>query len=203
MSEHYFTNQPSAKHKPFVFRATLRDKEYLFETDAGVFSRTEIDLGSKILIESLPAELGNTVLDLGCGYGPIGMVAANLVNPTGHVYLVDINERAVELANKNIRTNGIPNANALVSNGLQELADLKFDYVLTNPPIRAGKKVIYSMLADAYAALNQGGCLFVVIRTKQGAKSLESYLNEIGANCSTIQKKYGFRVFKCCKHPST
>lgn len=202
MTEHYFSNQPSAKHKPLTFQATLRNKEYLFETDAGVFSRTEIDLGSQILIESLPAQLGNTVLDLGCGYGPIGMVAASLVNSSGQVYLVDINERAVELANRNIKANGIMNAQALVSDGLQELADVKFDNILTNPPIRAGKKVVYSMLKDAYAALNQGGCLFVVIRTKQGAKSLEKHLTEIGAICSTIQKKHGFRVYKCCKHSS-
>lgn len=203
MSEHYFTSQPRAEHKPLCFKATLRDREYTFHTDAGVFSKDEIDLGSKILIESLPANLGETVLDLGCGYGPVGMVAASLVNDHGRVYLVDVNERAVDLANKNIKANKISNAQASVSDGLQNLAGYKFDNIITNPPIRAGKKVIYPMLADAYDALKPGGCLFVVIRTKQGAKSLESHLQGLSGDCSTIQKKSGFRVLKCCKPPST
>ena len=95
--------------------------------------------------------------------------------------------------------NAIKNAQVLVSDGLEAVANLKFDWVLSNPPIRAGKGVFYPLLTEAYKALNPGGCLLVVIRTKQGAKSLENYLRELAGNCETIQKKAGFRVLKCCK----
>lgn len=199
MTEHYFTNRPSAKHQPHEFAAELRGRIYLFQTDAGVFSRDEIDLGSQLLIDSLPCQPGDTVLDLGCGYGPIGMVAASLVAPSGQAYLIDVNERAVELANKNLANNGLTNAQALVSDGLEAVGHLQFDWVVSNPPIRAGKRVFYSLLTDAYRALKPNGCLLVVIRTKQGAKSLENYLRDLAGNCETIQKKAGFRVLRCCK----
>lgn len=203
MNDHYFTSRPSAEHEYREFTAELRGKSYLFTTDAGVFSKGEVDLGSRILIDALDLPEGAVVLDLGCGYGPIGMAAADLVGPTGRVYLVDVNERAVELARRNLEQNGITNAQVFLSNGLDALEGVTFDWVLSNPPIRAGKKVFYPLLAEAFAALNPGGCLVVVIRTKQGAKSLENYLADLAGNCSTIAKKSGFRVLKCCKHLST
>lgn len=199
MTDHYFTSQPSAKHQPFEFEAELRGRKFFLETDAGVFSKGEVDLGSQILIEALPCRPGSTVLDLGCGYGPIGMAAATLVGPTGQVFMVDVNERAVELARKNLAKNKIENAQALVSDGLSALPDRQFDWVLSNPPIRAGKAVIYPLLTSAFDALKAGGCLLVVIRTKQGAKSLETYLQDVTGHCETIEKKAGFRVLKCCK----
>lgn len=199
MGEHYFTNRPSTTHKPQEFTAELRGYTYLFHTDAGVFSRDEVDLGSKILIDSIPAKPGATVLDLGCGYGPIGLVAARLVGLDGFVHLVDVNERAVELAQKNIALNGVKNAEAIVSDGLTALEGQKFDLILSNPPIRTGKEVYYALLTDAYGALKPGGDLLVVIRTKQGAKSLENYLTELAGHCETVAKQSGFRVLKCEK----
>lgn len=199
MNDHYFSSQPRAEHEWIQFEEELRGKRYTFRTDAGVFSKQEIDLGSRILIDTLTLKRGDTVLDLGCGYGPIGMVAADQVAPTGQVYMVDVNERAVQLAQENLAKNGITNATVLVSNGLEKLTDLTFDWVLSNPPIRAGKQVVYSLLTDAYHALKPGGCLQVVIRTKQGAKSLAKYLSELSGQCETIEKKAGFRVLKCCK----
>lgn len=203
MSDHYFTSQPGAKHRLLEFTAKLRGQTFSFVTDAGVFSKDEVDLGSQILIDVLPCKLGDVVLDLGCGYGPIGMVAANLVGPTGKVFMVDVNERAVELATRNLMKNGIQNAKALVSDGLTALDGQTFDWVLSNPPIRAGKVVMYPLLTAAYNALNPGGCLLIVIRTKQGAKSLEAYLQELTGYCETIEKKAGFRVLKCCKQLHT
>lgn len=199
MNDHYFTSRPSAEHETIEFEAELRGKIYSFRTDSGVFSKNEVDLGSRILIDALSLLKGQTVLDLGCGYGPIGMVAAELVGSTGQVYMVDVNERALDLARENLARNRIENAQVILSDGLDSVKNLNFDWVLSNPPIRAGKKVVYALLTDAYNALKPGGCLLVVIRTKQGAKSLEAYLKDLTGNCETIKKKAGFRVLKCCK----
>lgn len=201
MNDHYFTPQPGTEHRPYEFQAELRGRTYSFQSDAGVFSKGGVDLGSRMLIDSLPLQGGEVVLDLGCGYGPIGIVAAELVGPTGQVYMVDVNERAVDLARRNVEANGITNAHVVVSNGLAALSGLSFDWVLSNPPIRAGKKVFYPMLTDAYHALKPGGCLLVVIRTKQGAKSLQAYLAELAGNCTTVAMKGGYRILQCCKHP--
>lgn len=201
MAEHYFTNKPSVEHRFKEFTEELRGRTYSFLTDSGVFSKDEVDLGSKILIETLSLQPGQTVLDLGCGYGPIGIVAATLVGEAGQVYMVDVNERACELARKNVERNGIRHAQVFVGDGVLALPeDFTCDWVLSNPPIRAGKAVYYELLTRAFSKLRPGGCLAVVIRTKQGARSLESYLSELAGNCETIEKKAGFRVLKSCKH---
>lgn len=199
MSEHYFSEKPAAEHRPLQFQAELRGRLYSFHTDAGVFSRQGIDAGSRLLIESFPGRPGDIILDLGCGYGPIGIAAADLAGPSGYVYLVDVNQRAVELAAGNLAVNGITNGEALISDGLQALPGQKFHWVLCNPPVRAGKKTVYSLLSEAFEALYPQGCLLVVIRTKQGAKSLYSFLEDLAGNCETVSKKSGFRVLKCCK----
>ncbi len=200
MNDHYFTSEPGTKHDPKEFSVQLRGKTYVFQTDAGVFSRDEVDLGTRILIDTLPLQPGQTVLDMGSGYGPIGAVAATMVGPSGKVYMIDVNHRACDLARANLVRNGIQHAQVFAGDGLQALpAGLAFDWVLSNPPIRAGKAVMYSLLTDGFHALKPGGCLLVVIRTKQGAKSLEHYLSELAGCCETIEKKAGFRVLKCCK----
>jgi len=128
MNDHYFTSKPRARHNRKEFTAELRGKTYISQTDAGVFSKDEIDLGSRILIDSLDLKQGDTVLDLGCGYGPIGIAATDLVGPSGRVYLIDVNERACELARENLAKNGIRHAEVLVSDGLGALPhDLQFD----------------------------------------------------------------------------
>lgn len=203
MSEHYFTAKPGAEHRPSDFTAELKGRTYRFVTDAGVFSKGEVDFGTRLLIDCLELRPGDVVLDLGCGYGPIGVVAGDLVGPDGRVYMVDVNERAVELAKKNLSLNGIGNAQAILSDGLSALEGLAFDWVLCNPPIRAGKKVVYPLLAAAYGALKPGGCLLLVIRTKQGAKSLQAYLAELAGSCITVERQGGYRVLQCCRPPRT
>ena len=143
--EHYFPPKPQSQHEPFQFTVELFDREFTFMTDAGVFSKTEIDPGTLLLISALPVKAGDRVLDLGCGYGPIGIAAAYLAGPTGTVDLIDINQRAVELATMNAALNGLHNIRVWQSDGFAAVVG-SYDWIVTNPPVRAGKKVIYPML---------------------------------------------------------
>ncbi|MDI9420195.1 MAG: class I SAM-dependent methyltransferase [Firmicutes bacterium] len=196
--EHYFTPKPQSQHEPFQFTVELFDREFTFMTDAGVFSKTEIDPGTLLLISALPVKAGDRVLDLGCGYGPIGIAAAYLAGPTGTVDLIDINQRAVELATMNAALNGLHNIRVWQSDGFAAVVG-SYDWIVTNPPVRAGKKVIYPMLEQAYRHLHPGGGLLVVIRTKQGAKSMEKKLDSVFGNVETVKIKKGYRVLKSIK----
>lgn len=198
MSEQYFTGRPSAEHDEATFTATLRGMEFTFTTDAGVFSRERIDFGSLLLIETMQIQPTDTVLDLGCGYGPIGSVAAKLA-PEGSIYMVDVNERAATLARRNLRANRITNADVRVGDALEAVRGLTFDTILTNPPIRAGKAVIYRMVDEAYAALKPGGSLWVVIQNKQGAPSMKKKLQEAFGNVADVDRKGGFHIFRAIR----
>lgn len=133
-------------------------------------------------------------MDLGTGYGALGVVAARLA-PEGRVYLMDINSRAVALAAANLVLNGIENAVALVSDGFGAVPDLSFTTILLNPPIRAGKRVYYPWLNQAKARLVPGGRLWVVIREQQGAPSLERQLRGIYPEVAVRARAKGYRVF--------
>ncbi len=196
--EHYFTAKPQSQREPLQFTVELFNREFRFTTDAGVFSKTEIDPGSLLLISVLPVKAGDRVLDLGCGYGPIGIAAAYLAGPAGSVDMVDINQRAVELAQSNSVLNGLINVRVWQSDGFSDV-DGTYDWIVTNPPIRAGKKVIYPMVEQAFWHLRPGGGLLVVIRTKQGAKSMEQKMESVFNNVETVKMKKGYRVLKSVK----
>ncbi|HEY3364618.1 MAG TPA: class I SAM-dependent methyltransferase [Symbiobacteriaceae bacterium] len=195
MTEHYYTARPEAQHDLATFTATLRGQEFRFVTDAAVFSRDRIDFGSALLIEAMQVEPEDTVLDLGCGYGPIGVSAAYLA-PGGRVYMVDVNERAAGLARRNLAENGLQNAEVRVGDGVEPVRDLMFDKVVTNPPFRAGKAVVYGLIDGAHAVLKPGGALFVVIQTKQGAPSMKKQLAQVFGNVEDIAREAGYHVFK-------
>ena len=167
-------------------------------TDSGVFSKNKVDYGSNLLINSLPSTSGN-ILDLGCGYGVIGISLAKL-NPGSSVTMVDINERAVDLAKKNIKLNNVTNARVTQSNGFSNVMD-KFDMIVSNPPIRTGKKVIYPLFEKSISYLNPGGAIYIVIQKKQGAKSAFSKLEEIYGNCGVINKSGGYWIIRSIKQP--
>jgi 16S rRNA (guanine1207-N2)-methyltransferase len=172
--------------------------EFRFVTDAAVFSRDRVDFGSALLIEAMQIDPADTVLDLGCGYGPIGMTAARMATQ-GRVYMVDVNERAAGLARRNLEANGITNAEVRVGDGLEPVQGITFHKVLTNPPIRAGKQTIYRMIEGAYGALNSAGTIWVVIQTKQGAPSMKKQLQEIFSNVQDMERAAGYHVFKAMK----
>lgn len=195
--EHYYTENPNTPHSINRINYNIFDIQLQFITDAGVFSKKQVDFGSNVLIKSLPP-LSGQVLDLGCGYGPIGISIAKL-NPEAFVTMVDINKRAVELARQNIELNNITNAKAIQSDGFHAIAGNIYDAIVTNPPIRAGKKIVYDLFEKSIDHLQEGGNFYAVIQKKQGAKSAMEKLQSIYGNCEAIEKKGGYWVLKSTK----
>ncbi|MFT9850442.1 class I SAM-dependent methyltransferase [Aneurinibacillus sp. REN35] len=197
--EHYYTNQPGADSKEQSFTFELRGREFRFITDRGVFSKNRIDFGSVLLIETMEIKDGMNVLDVGCGYGPIGMAAASLT-PSGNVLMLDVNERAVLLANRNLALNGFANAQAIISDQFSAVpSNRQFDVILTNPPIRAGKHVVHGIFERAHDHLVPGGSLWIVIQKKQGAPSALAKLQELYSEVHEAAKKKGYSIFQATK----
>ncbi|GIO94085.1 MULTISPECIES: class I SAM-dependent methyltransferase [Paenibacillus] len=197
-NQHYYSNQPETAHDRKVLKAELRGHSLSFISDAGVFSKSGIDYGSRVLIDAMEFAPDASVLDVGCGYGPIGLTAARLA-PQGHVTMIDINSRAVELARENARHNGIANVTILESDLFAAVKDQAFDVVLTNPPIRAGKETVHTIFAEAWNHLRQGGQLWVVIQKKQGAPSAKAKLEALFDQVEEVTKDKGYRIFKATK----
>ncbi|MFH5186647.1 class I SAM-dependent methyltransferase [Paenibacillus sp. TAB 01] len=198
MSNHYYTQKPTVAHDLHTIEEQLRGRKFTFVTDAGVFSKKGVDYGSKVLIEAMELPVDARVLDVGCGYGPIGLAAAALV-PEGHVTMVDINERAVELAKQNAVRNQISNVEIKQSDRLAEVMGSRYDVVLTNPPIRAGKEVVHSIFEQAYEVLKPGGSLWVIIQKKQGAPSAFAKLESLFSKVKELGKDKGYRILKAEK----
>lgn len=194
MNDHYYTRTPQSASRPAECSFTYRGIDLVFETDAGVFSRGEVDTGTRLLLEALPEEMHGEILDLGCGWGVIGISIARKW-PGTQVTMADINTRALDLSRKNAERNRAEVICA-ESDGMEALADRNFDAVVTNPPIRAGKQVIYKMFADAAHRLKPGGALYLVIRKQQGAESCIRYLETIYAKVEKLDKSGGFWVLK-------
>ena len=192
MTEHYYTENPNSAHEER--RVTLRalGNELAFATDAGVFSRDGLDRGTEVLLEALPA-LSGRVLDLGCGWGAVG-VALGKKYPGLEIVMTDINRRAVELARRNLAGNGV-RAEVVQGDGFAAVEG-EFDAIVTNPPIRAGKAVIYGLFSDARRYLKPDGALYIVIRKQQGAPSALKYLREIYAEAEVIDRGSGFHVIR-------
>lgn len=194
---HYFTDnrnlEENRKEHSFRFSGHL----YTFITDNGVFSKTEVDRGTEILLDACMNEpLSGRVLDLGCGYGVVSVILGTEF-PSLELTAVDINPRAVELTELNCSKNGV-RSTAFVSDGFAQIRDM-FSHVITNPPIRAGKKVIYGMFEDSFTHLEKGGTLLAVIRRKQGAESALKKMEEIFGNCETVSREKGYWVLKSTK----
>jgi 16S rRNA (guanine1207-N2)-methyltransferase len=199
MNEHYYSSKPHSESERREVFAELRGRSFRFWTDSGVFSKKGVDFGSRLLIETAEVEEGSSVLDLGCGYGPVGISIARTV-PETRAVLVDVNERAVELARLNARLNGVEDrVECLVSDGLEQVQDRTFDHILLNPPIRAGKSVVYRLFAEAAETLSPGGFLWVVIRKDQGASSAQKELLRIFDAVEVVEKKKGYWILKAGK----
>lgn len=198
MPQHYYSNQPDVQHDRRTIEEQLKGSTYRFISDAGVFSKKGVDFGSKVLIEAMELSPGSEVLDVGCGYGPIGLSAARMVK-NGHVTMVDINSRAIELAKENAQLNGITNVSIMESDLFAAVEGRSFDVILTNPPIRAGKETVHAIFEKAYDHLRDGGALWVVIQKKQGAPSAKEKLEKLFGEVQEVTKDKGYRIFKTLK----
>ena len=188
MAYHYYSEtQENLKSDPNTYTFFFRNNKLLFTSD----------IGSYTLIDTfIPNSTKKSLLDVGCGYGPIGITIAKLY-PYLNIKMIDINERAISLAKKNVEQNKAQNVTVLKSNIYENIKEEEsFDYILTNPPIRAGKKVIYEIYDGAIKHLNQNGELWVVIQKKQGAPSTIDHLNAIFGNCEIVTKEKGYFILK-------
>jgi len=197
--EHYFSKTPISDYNENIIEKTISNIKLHFYTSSGVFSKTGIDYGTNLLIDTILSDFdgGGTILDMGCGYGPIGIFIAAAFKDS-HVEMADINERAIELALKNINSNKIKNAEAVVSDGFSGISR-EYDAVVTNPPIRAGKKAVFSFYEGAFEYLKNSGRFYCVIQKKQGAESSQKKLKELFGNCEIINRKSGYRILKSIK----
>ena len=196
MTEHYYSEKPGVAHdeREVIYQAL--GMRFACVTDAGVFSRDGLDMGTRILLEALP-ELHGRILDLGCGWGPVG-AALGKRYPDAQLVLTDVNSRAAELAARNLAANGVTNATVVQGDGFAAVEG-EFDAIVLNPPIRTGKAVIYAMFADAAAHLSPGGALYIVIRKQQGAESAQKYLSTIYGDVERIAREKGYWVLRCAK----
>ncbi|WP_187768203.1 class I SAM-dependent methyltransferase [Paenibacillus sp. PL91] len=198
MSNHYYSQSPDVKHNRQIHEVSLRGFSFRFMTDAGVFSKSGVDYGSQVLIDALDLEVDAKVLDVGCGYGPIGLTAAKLADK-GQVTMIDINERAVELSRENAKLNHIANVTVLQSNVFEAVKHMKFDVIVTNPPIRAGKLVVHQIFEEGFELLERGGSMWVVIQKKQGAPSAKAKLESLFSDVEEVTKDKGYRIFRAVK----
>lgn len=194
---HYFTDNSDLEQNRKEHSFRFFGHDYTFVTDNGVFAKGGVDYGSMVLLESTVKEIRGSVLDLGCGYGTISIIVKG-EQPSCSVTAVDVNPRAVELTALNAAKNHVE-VETLVSDGFANLNGRMFDVILTNPPIRAGKKVIYRLFAESYDHLRENGMLFVVIRRQQGAESAVKELQRISGNCEVINRDRGYWVLKCVR----
>ena len=196
MAEHYYTNSPTSEHEERSFRAVFAGRVLAFDTDAGVFSKQHVDPGSELLCKSLPNTLSGRILDMGCGWGAMTIMTLARF-PKAQLTMADVNERALALAVSNVAKNHME-AQAVLSDGFEKIEG-EFDAVITNPPIRAGKAVIYKMFEDAKAHLVSGGALYLVIRKQQGAPSALKFLGELYGKAEVIERDGGYWIIECVK----
>ena len=190
---YYFDKNPDVKSKVVTTYAQIYNRLYTFKTDNNVFSKKGLDFGTRSLLESIDiTKIKGDVLDFGCGYGPIGIIIKT--NTQANVDMIDINERAIDLAKTNASINKA-DVNIFQSD-IYSNVDKKYDYIITNPPIRVGKKILYEILIGASKHLKENGHLIFVINKDQGAKSAIKDLNEY-YKIEILNKNKGFYIIDC------
>jgi 16S rRNA (guanine1207-N2)-methyltransferase len=193
MTEHYFTEKPKSKPELGLITTYFKSKQFEFVTASGVFSKTRIDLGTRLLIESMILPEKGYVLDIGCGYGPVGIVAATL-NPKLRIIMTDLNERALWLAKENAKRNKAENVDVRKGFLYEPVKDMKFETILSNPPTTAGMKIVLPIITQAPQHLAKDSLLQIVVRSKISGKRLTTEIEETFGNIQIHARKSGYRV---------
>ena len=200
---HYFSEVQDVKSVKKIINYEIKNEKFEFLTDNGVFSKTKVDFGTDVMLRTFLNEnkkLGNIrILDIGCGYGVVSVVLKRFFEKA-KILSTDVNERALELTRENIqknnRTDDFEVRKSFVFDNISE----NFDVILSNPPIRAGKQVIFEIYEKSFFHLNKNGEFYCVIQTKHGAKSTKKKLEELFGNCTTLVIEAGYRIFRCVKN---
>ena len=200
---HYFSEVQDVKSAKKIINYEIKNEKFEFLTDNGVFSKTKVDFGTDVMLRTFLNEnkkLENIrILDIGCGYGVVSVVLKRFFEKA-KILSTDVNERALELTRENIqknnRTDDFEVRKSFVFDNISE----NFDVILSNPPIRAGKQVIFEIYEKSFFHLNKNGEFYCVIQTKHGAKSTKKKLEELFGNCTTLVIEAGYRIFRCVKN---
>lgn len=200
---HYFSEVQDVKSVKKIINYEIKNEKFEFLTDNGVFSKTKVDFGTDVMLRTFLNEnkkLENIrILDIGCGYGVVSVVLKRFFEKV-KILSTDVNERALELTKENIqknnRTDDFEVRKSFVFDNISE----NFDVILSNPPIRAGKQVIFEIYEKSFFHLNKNGEFYCVIQTKHGAKSTKKKLEELFGNCTTLVIEAGYRIFRCVKN---
>lgn len=200
MTNYYYTANPDVEHQEKVWQFTLLNHPFTFVTDNGVFSKNTVDYGSRVLLDALakitlPA--GN-ILDVGCGYGPIGLAIAKIF-PDRTVTMVDVNNLALSLCQRNAELNTITNVEIFPSSCYKKVTQTDYALIVTNPPVRAGKEIVSEILRDSYQHLKGDGSLVCVLQKKQGAPSAKKLMTEVFGNCKVIARDKGYFILHSVK----
>jgi len=191
--EHYFTAKPKSKARYGIVRTYLRGKTFEFLTGSGVFSKRRVDAGTRLLIESMLLPESGCVLDVGCGYGAIGIAAA-IFNPRLYVILVDVNARATWLTRLNIEKNLVKNAEVRRGCLYAPVEQLRFECVLSNPPVSAGLETVRTLIVEAPKHLSSKGVFQMVVKSKIASKRLCTILEKAFGNVEVLARESGYRV---------
>lgn len=199
MANHYYQTNPESAHEILEWSFVLLGKNFQFITDSGVFSKNTVDYGSRVLIqafnwEELPQ---GKILEVGCGYGPIGLAVAHASGR--QVEMTDVNERAIDLAEQNANKNQVENVDIHLSNIYADVHEKNYAAILSNPPIRAGKKVVHQIIEEGYDYLQEAGTLTIVVQKKQGAPSAQKKMDEVFGNATVIKKDKGYYIIQSIK----
>ena len=192
--KHYYTENDDLISEPEQFIFNYRGKALTFVSDNGVFSKKMIDYGSRVLLEAISIDSSKkTLLDVGCGYGTFG-IALKSVYPFLEIDMVDVNDRALNLARENLKLNNV-NANVYLSNTYEKVEN-KYDLIVTNPPIRAGKEIVTKILVDSKKYLNLNGEIWIVIQKKQGAPSAKKNLESVFKKVDIVKRDKGYYILR-------
>jgi 16S rRNA (guanine1207-N2)-methyltransferase len=189
---HYFEEEPASRSAPTTVAVRLPDVHLDLVADRGVFARSALDPGTKLLLLEAPAPPARgELLDLGCGWGPIAVTLA-LRAPTARVWAVDVNRRALALTTDNARRAGVEN---LVASAPEEVPrGVRFDAIYSNPPVRIGKAALHDLLRAWLARLSSGGSAYLVVQRNLGADSLARWLAEEGLAVERLTSRMGYRL---------